>query len=138
METMRRGDSLPDRPKDRTKPLSGRKRRSVDGWEESAERDHAFERAILAIPAGRVSTYGKVAEAAGYPRYHRAVARLLRGEHSDRLSWHRVVGADGAIKTSGSSAKEQGARLRQEGVVVREGRVDLSVFLHRAGQVASL
>ena len=54
--------------------LFGRNGRSVNAWDESSERDHAFERAILAIPAGKVSTYGKVAEAAGYPHYHRAVA----------------------------------------------------------------
>ena len=39
---------------------------------------HAFRRIILSIPAGKVSTYGRVAAAAGYPLYHRAVARLLR------------------------------------------------------------
>ncbi|HEV7406045.1 MAG TPA: MGMT family protein [Chthoniobacteraceae bacterium] len=102
-------------------------------WDEALERDDAFQRAILAIPAGQVSTYGKIAEAAGYPRYHRAVVRFLRGEHSNRLPWHRVVGADGAIKTSGASAKEQRARLRREGVSFRGERVDMSVSLHRPG-----
>ena len=111
--------------------LLGRKGRIADAWEKSVERDHAFEKAILAIPAGKVSTYGKVAEAAGYPRYHRAVARLLRGKHFDRLPWHRVVGTDGRIKTSGNSAKEQRARLQEEGVVLQGERVDLRVFLHR-------
>lgn len=95
-----------------------------------SDRKHAFQRAILAIPAGKVSTYGKVAEAAGYPRHHRAVARLLSGEQFDQLPWHRVVGADGSIKTSGASAKEQLARLRLEGVSFRGGKVDLSVSLY--------
>ena len=108
----------------------GRKSKTGGNWEETVERDHAFERAILAIPEGKVSTYGRVAEAAGYPRYHRAVARLLRGEHFDRLPWHRVVGADGAIKTSGTAAKEQRARLCREGVSFQGERVDLSRFLH--------
>ncbi|HWB60014.1 MAG TPA: MGMT family protein [Chthoniobacteraceae bacterium] len=112
--------------------LFGRKKKGGPSWED-LERDHAFQQAILAVPAGKVSTYGKIAEAAGYPRYHRAVARMLREEHSDRLPWHRVIGADGAIKTSGASAKEQRARLRQEGVLFRGGRVDLSVFLYTPG-----
>src|ERR1700722_468110 len=106
--------------------LFGRESRSGRGSDDDLERDHAFQRAILAIPAGKVSTYGKIAEAAGYPRYHRAVARLLRGEHFNHLPWHRVVGANGAIKTSGASAKEQRARLRQEGVLFRGDRVDIS------------
>ncbi|MBV9491637.1 MAG: MGMT family protein [Verrucomicrobia bacterium] len=116
----------------------GRKGRHGGRWDEDFERDYAFQRAILAIPAGKVSTYGKVAEAAGYPRYHRAVARLLSGEHFDRLPWHRVVGADGAIKTPGASAKEQRARLRREGVSFRGKRVDLSVSLHRPGKRAGI
>ena len=105
--------------------------RSSRNWDETAERDHAFQQAILAIPAGKVSSYGMVAEAAGYPRYHRAVARFLGGEQIDRLPWHRVVGADGALKTSGASAKEQRARLRQEGVKFRGEKVDMSVSLYR-------
>jgi len=35
---------------------------------------------ILSIPPGKVSTYGGVAAAAGYPRYHRAVAWVLRSQ----------------------------------------------------------
>ena len=102
------------------------------------ERDHAFLRAILAIPSGKVSAYGKIAEAAGYPRYHRSVARLLREEPSDLLPWHRVIGADGRIKTTGASAKEQRARLCQEGVLFRGGRVDPSAFVHKTGKAAGL
>lgn len=112
-------------------------RKGDAGWGENVERADAFQRAILAIPAGKVSTYGKVAEAAGYPRCHRAVARLLRGEHFERLPWHRVVGADGALKTSGASAKEQRARLRQEGVSFQGDKIDLGAFLHRPGSAAS-
>lgn len=106
------------------------KRRGTQQRDEGLERNHAFQRAILAIPSGKVSTYGKIAEAAGYPRYHRAVARLLREEPFDLLPWHRIIGADGRIKTTGASAKEQRARLSQEGILFRAERVDLSVFLH--------
>lgn len=103
-----------------------------DAAEDALERTHAFQRAILAIPEGRVSTYGKVAEAAGYPRQHRAVARLLSSEPCEHLPWHRVVGADGVIKTSGASAKMQRSRLGQEGVEFEGDRIDLRVYLHEA------
>ena len=93
--------------------------------EESLAHEEAFQLAILAIPIGKVSTYGQVAAAAGYPRYHRAVARLLKDEHAHMLPWHRVLGADGRIKTSGSSAAEQRRRLEEEGVVFIGERVDL-------------
>lgn len=94
-------------------------------------RDIAFRRMILSIPAGNVSTYGGVAAAAGYPRYHRAVARLLRTENVDRLPWHRVVGAGGHIKLRGIAAHEQRARLELEGVGFSGSHVDMERFEHR-------
>jgi methylated-DNA-protein-cysteine methyltransferase-like protein len=75
-----------------------------------------FRRMILSIPPARVSTYGGVAAAAGYPRYHRAVARLLRADPVDQLPWHRVVGAGGETRLPGAVANEQQARLKLEGV----------------------
>jgi alkylated DNA nucleotide flippase Atl1 len=111
---------------------SSRETSSDDGFDNArAERDEAFRRAIFAIPPGKVSTYGDVAAAAGYPRYHRFVARLLHQDHHDQLPWHRVLGADGTIKTSGASAKEQRARLRLEGVKFNGNRVDPAAFLSR-------
>src|ERR1700723_2945363 len=94
------------------------------------ERDLAFRRMILSIPPGRVSTYGRVATAAGYPRYHRAVARLLRTDPVDQLPWHRVVGAGGEIRLRGAAAHEQRARLKLEGVRFRRKRVDMGHFEH--------
>src|ERR1700741_2404602 len=67
-------------------------------------RDIAFRRIILSIPPGKVSTNGRVAAAAGYPRLHRAVARLLRTDPTDQLPWHRVLGVGGEIKLKGSAA----------------------------------
>ena len=94
----------------------------------SDERDRAFRKIILSIPSGKVSTYGRVAAAAGYPLYHRAVARLLRTELADQLPWHRVVGAGGEIKLPGEAAGEQRARLRLEGVGFRGNRIEMEHF----------
>lgn len=85
---------------------------------------------ILSIPVGKVSTYGKVAAAAGYPRYHRAVARMLRSELPDNLPWHRVVGAGGEIKLRGAAAHEQRLRLKLEGVQFRGKKVEIVRFEH--------
>ena len=93
-------------------------------------RDIAFRRVILSIPAGRVSTYGRVAAAAGYPLYHRAVARLLRTDSLNQLPWHRVLGAGGLIKTQGAAAHEQRARLLLEGVEFIHAHVDMHRFEH--------
>ena len=101
-----------------------------DAMRPNEQRDLAFRRMILSIPSGKVSTYGRVAAAAGYPRYHRAVARLLRMDPVDQLPWHRVLGAGGEIKLRGPAAHEQRARLRLEGVKFNGQRVDMDRFEH--------
>ena len=92
-------------------------------------RDTAFRRVIRSIPKGKVATYGQVAAAAGYPLYHRAVARLLRTD-AGALPWQRVIGAGGQIKLRFSAAMEQRLRLEMEGVKFRGSRVDLANHQH--------
>src|ERR1700747_2286230 len=96
-------------------------------------RDAAFRQRILSIPRGKVATYGQVAAAAGYPLYHRAVARLLRTDPQDRLPWQRVVGAGGEIKLPLEAGAEQRLRLRMEGVRFRGKRVNLAEHQHVFG-----
>jgi methylated-DNA-protein-cysteine methyltransferase-like protein len=93
-------------------------------------RDTAFKRVILSIPKGKVATYGQVAAAAGYPLYHRAVARLLRTVPSGTLPWQRVVGAGGEIKLRFEAAAEQRLRLQMEGITFRGRKVDLAAHQH--------
>jgi len=93
-------------------------------------RDQAFAETIRSIPRGRVASYGQVAAAAGYPRYHRAVARFLKAAIPGELPWQRVLGAGGEIKLAGSAAAEQKLRLRMEGVKFVGKRVDLSLHQH--------
>src|ERR1700733_9513086 len=113
-------------------PSAKLKRRILrDGARPNELRDMAFRRVVLAIPAGRVSTYGKVAAAAGYPLYHRAVARLLRTDPPDLLPWHRVVGAGGEIKLRFEAAQEQRLRLKMEGVGFQGKRVDIETYEHQ-------
>ncbi len=93
-------------------------------------RDAAFRRVIRSIPKGKVATYGQVAAAAGYPLYHRAVARLLRSVGPGVLPWQRVVGAGGEIKLRFESGAEQRLRLDLEGVGFRGKRVYLEAHQH--------
>ena len=103
----------------------------IDGLKPNDFRDDAFRRIIFSIPVGKVSTYGHVAAAAGYPLYHRAVARLLRIDPPDSLPWHRVVGAGGTIKLKSSAAIEQRNRLKLEGVKFIGKLVDMNLCEHQ-------
>lgn len=79
--------------------------------------------AIKKIPRGKVSTYGAVARAAGFPHAARQVASALRT--SIGLPWQRVLGAGGMIKLRGENAMEQRFRLEAEGVRFRGKKVDM-------------
>ena len=105
-----------------------RRDREMSEW-----RDQEIERMIRSIPRGKVSSYSAVAAAAGYPLYHRLVAKLLRG-CGDRLPWHRVLGADGSIRLKQEAAYEQRLRLEMEGVKFAGARVDLAAHQHQFRQ----
>lgn len=109
-------------------PRSLKRRILKESLRKNEQRDDAFRRIIRSVPKGKVSTYGKVAAAAGYPLYHRAVARLLRNAPLQGLPWQRIVGAGGEIKLRGEAASEQRLRLTMEGVKFRGSRVNMDIY----------
>jgi methylated-DNA-protein-cysteine methyltransferase-like protein len=111
-------------------PQDLKRRILKDALRTNQQRDAAFRRIIRSVPKGKVSTYGKVAAAAGYPLYHRAVAQLLRKQALNHLPWQRIVGAGGEIKLRGEAAAEQRLRLTMEGVQFRGKRVDMDACEH--------
>jgi methylated-DNA-protein-cysteine methyltransferase-like protein len=81
---------------------------------------------VASIPAGRVATYGDIAEAAGLSSA-RIVGWIMRTDSSD-LPWHRVLGASG--RPAPHLATRQLELLRAEGVLARDGRVPLRDVRH--------
>lgn len=86
----------------------------------------AVAAAIRRIPRGKVSTYGAVAKAAGYPRCARHVSKVLN--QIPGLPWQRVVGSGGRISLPREQGMEQRFLLEAEGVRFKGSRVDLKVF----------
>jgi methylated-DNA-protein-cysteine methyltransferase-like protein len=84
---------------------------------------------IRQIPRGRVSTYGEVAKAAGYPRCSRHVAKVLNQFRG--LPWQRVLGSGGRISLSGELGLEQRFLLEAEGVRFRGRKVDLKAYAYK-------
>jgi methylated-DNA-protein-cysteine methyltransferase related protein len=111
-------------------PQNLKRRILKDALRKNEPRDAAFRRIIRSVPKGKVSTYGKVAAAAGYPLYPRAVARLLQKEALHSVPWQRIVGAGGEIKLRGEAAAEQRLRLSMEGVKFRGKRVNMELHEH--------
>lgn len=87
--------------------------------------------AAKTIPRGRVTTYGQLATAAGFPRAARLAGFALKNTPPGmKLPWHRVLNAQGRISFPPRSApaREQRRRLEAEGVVFVGGRVDFARF----------
>nr|WP_296774551.1 MGMT family protein [Rhodococcus sp. (in: high G+C Gram-positive bacteria)] len=87
--------------------------------EEQVERVRTL---VASIPAGNVVTYGDIASAAGLSS-PRIVGWIMRTDSAD-LPWHRVLSANGTPATH--LATRQLERLRAEGVLSRDGRVNLA------------
>jgi methylated-DNA-protein-cysteine methyltransferase-like protein len=80
----------------------------------------------LKIPRGKVSSYGAIAKAAGFPRAARQVVRALNQSHG--LPWHRVVAAGGRIALPGEHGLDQRFRLEMEGVKFSGRKVRMKEF----------
>jgi methylated-DNA-protein-cysteine methyltransferase-like protein len=76
-----------------------------------------------------VSTYGAVAEAAGYPWNARYVSKVLN--QVPGLPWQRVLGSGGRISLPGEYGLEQRFLLEAEGVRFRGRRVDMASFEYK-------
>jgi methylated-DNA-protein-cysteine methyltransferase-like protein len=84
------------------------------------ERERRILDVIRALRPGEVTTYGDVAETAGYPKRSRLVGRILATTDID-VPWWRVVNAAGKLRST--DVDEQAALLRSENVSVSDGRV---------------
>ena len=88
----------------------------------AAERERRILDVIRMLAEGEVTTYGDVAEDAGFPRQSRLVGRLLsQRSDSHDLPWWRVVNAAGRLVPG--NEREQALLLKAEGVTTANGRV---------------
>ena len=86
---------------------------------------------ILAVPKGRVCSYGDIALKAGLPNGARQTVRVLHSmSEKYNLPWHRIIRSDGSIALGEGEGRELQIRLlRAEGVEVSAaGRVDMMRF----------
>lgn len=92
----------------------------------------AIYAAVKRIPAGRVSSYGRVARLAGLPGAARLVGyalHALRDQGDQTVPWWRVVNHTGFISNA-YEAELQAALLEAEGVVVSPAhRIDLRHYV---------
>jgi methylated-DNA-protein-cysteine methyltransferase-like protein len=69
------------------------------------------------IPKGRVSSYGAIAKAVGFPNHSRHVGKAMGGGPKD-VPAHRVISSSGTL-----SVPEFQERLEKEGIEVENFRI---------------
>lgn len=85
------------------------------------------------VPRGKVTTYKWLTEAVGSKGYRLVGQILKRNPDAPRTPCHRVVSSSGKIggfggERSGKKIEEKIRMLRQEGVEVKEGMIDLERY----------
>lgn len=86
---------------------------------------------VLAIPKGKVATYGQIADLAGLPGRARFVSRAMSlATTKVKLPWYRVLKSDGrlAFPVASKAAIRQTELLGNEAVPVLKNRVNLQKF----------
>ena len=84
------------------------------------ERERRIVDVLIALQPGEVTTYGDVADTAGYPKHSRLVGRILQTTEIE-VPWWRVVNAAGRLVPG--HEREQTTLLLEEDVTVRNGHV---------------
>ncbi len=91
--------------------------------------------ALSKVPSGTVIAYGQLAKLAGLINGARHVGRTLcELPEGSSLPWHRVVNAQGKISLppESDSYREQEKRLTAEGVQIKNGRINFSIYGYNA------
>lgn len=86
---------------------------------------------LLTIPRGKVVTYGQIAEHLGNKNLARVVGNVLHNNPDERkYPCYKVVNSKGELSKQFAFGGLEGQKLRLEkdGIVVEDGRVDLTRY----------
>jgi methylated-DNA-protein-cysteine methyltransferase-like protein len=90
---------------------------------------HHYQRiwqTVKQIPAGKVASYGQIADLAGLPGRARLVGKALGYAPTElAVPWYRVLRSDRslAFPQGSATAEEQRQHLLAEGVLIKQNRV---------------
>lgn len=80
------------------------------------------------IPKGRVTTYAAIARALNSKAYRAVGQAMNKNPHPVLVPCHRVVASTGDLHGYAYGLKKKQDLLESEGVVIKEGRIDLTRF----------
>lgn len=95
--------------------------------------DRVYEE-LRKVPKGKVTTYKLLAEKLGTKAYRAVGSALKNNPYAPEVPCHRVIKSDGSIggfmgKMNGEEVAKKIVLLRNEGVEIIGGKIDLEKFL---------
>jgi methylated-DNA-protein-cysteine methyltransferase related protein len=99
--------------------------------DEQSYREKVYQ-IVRTIPAGKVMTYGQIAEMLGEGYTPRTVGYVMHAADTENVPWQRVINSQGACSTGKMTmpVNLQQKMLEDEGVGFNEkGKCDLSEYL---------
>ena len=84
------------------------------------------------IPKGKVSTYGEIAKAIKNRDASRAVGNALnKNPFAPIVPCHRVIQSNGSIGGFAFGTNKKIAMLKNEGIEIKNGKIDLEKYLYK-------
>ncbi len=106
----------------------------MNGARKPTDFETAVYQAVRSIPAGKVSSYGRIAMDISRGTARSVGTALAKNPFAPEVPCHRVVRADGSLggfhgETAGPRLLEKSEMLRREGVpFLNDGKVDPAAF----------
>ncbi len=88
-------------------------------------------KAVKGVRKGRVATYGQIADVCDLRGHARLVGYALHNlPPKSGVPWHRIVNSKGMIslRTHTSGHERQKQLLEQEGIIFKNGKIDLAKY----------
>ena len=76
------------------------------------------------IPKGRITTYAEIAKALDTKAYRAVGSAMAKNKNLITIACHRVVKSDGSVGEYALGVEKKIALLKEEGVFVKNGKVD--------------
>jgi methylated-DNA-protein-cysteine methyltransferase related protein len=98
-------------------------------FDEQSYREKVYE-IVRQIPAGKVMTYGQIAEILGEGYTARTVGYVMHAASTENVPWQRVINSQGGCSTAKMTVPHnlQQNLLEQEGVIFKSEKCDLKIY----------
>ena len=83
------------------------------------------------VPKGKVTTYKAIAKALNTKAYRAVGNAMNKNPYAPEVPCHRVISSSGNVGGFASGTKKKTKMLKEEGIKIVKGKVDLTKYLYK-------